>query len=120
MNAINLYTMAKFFILGICILVVGVHYRIFPPKEKYGLGYRSSRSTLNRDTWDSANKYAFSLLIGAGCFTLFLGFLSYFLVKDPRLPNTFGIISIPLTFIATEYFLRNVFDKKGNRRKKKE
>jgi len=112
--------MVKFFILGICILIVGVIYRIFTPKKKFGLGYRSSRSTLNQDTWDSANKYAFSLLIGAGCLTLGLGFLAYFLVKDPRLPNTFGVISIPLTFILTEYFLRNVFDKEGNRRRKKE
>ena len=80
------------------------------PKSINGLvGYRTSRSMINQDTWNFANKYCASLWIKLGIITSVISFLIYIVV----LIQTFLLL---LSIIPVEKALKNTFDDDGNRR----
>ena len=91
------------------------------PKSINGLvGYRTSRSMINQDTWDFANKYCASLWIKLGIITSVISFLIYILFD---VNETVSIVIVLIqtflllfSIIPVEKALKNTFDENGNRR----
>lgn len=91
------------------------------PKSINGLvGYRTSRSMINQDTWNFANKYCASLWIKLGVVSSIVSIL-IFIVFDINEFISIVIILIQtflllLSIIPVEKALKNTFDDDGNRR----
>lgn len=91
------------------------------PKSINGLvGYRTSRSMINQDTWNFANKYCASLWIKLGIITTVISFLIYILFDVNEIVSI--VIALIQTFllllsiIPVEKALKKTFDDDGNRR----
>ncbi len=105
--------------VGFVLLVVGLVFRARPPKKINDLiGYRTSRSQKNQDTWDEANRYSALMMIrvslaaiaaGFVC-ALFLGVPGVFISEGAALSLVFYMIYL------TEKHLKTVFDQDGNRK----
>lgn len=91
------------------------------PKSINGLiGYRTSKSMINQDTWNFANKYCASLWIKLGIITTVISFLIYILFD---VNETVSIVIVLIqtflllfSIIPVEKALKNTFDENGNRR----
>ena len=91
------------------------------PKSINGLvGYRTSRSMINQDTWNFANKYCASLGIKLGIITTFISFLIYILFDVNEIVSIVIVLIqtflLLLSIIPVEKALKNTFDDDGNRR----
>ena len=108
--------MATYIILGASILLIGIVFRIFPPKANLLVGYRTKMSMLNQETWEVGNRYAFNLFILFGTLSVIAGISSYYSSYDPKIVAGSTIVSLFLIIILTEMKLRKLFDKEGNRK----
>ena len=91
------------------------------PKSINGLvGYRTSRSMINQDTWNVANKYCASWWIKLGIITTFISFLIYILFDVNEIVSIVIVLIqtflLLLSIIPVEKALKNTFDDDGNRR----
>ncbi len=91
------------------------------PKSINGLvGYRTSRSMINQDTWNFANKYCALLWIKLGIITTFISFLIYILFDVNEIVSIVIVLIqtflLLLSIIPVEKALKNTFDDDGNRR----
>ena len=91
------------------------------PKSINGLvGYRTSRSMINQDTWNFANKYCASLWIKLGIITTFISFLIYILFDVNEIVSIVIVLIqtflLLLSIIPVEKALKKTFDDDGNRR----
>ena len=94
---------------------------MFPPKKiNWIYGYRTSSSTRNQDTWDTANNYSAKIMIIKGIVLIIIGLLSFLLPDMGRIGTLIGlglvIASIIILAVKTEKHLDKLFDKEGNRR----
>ena len=91
------------------------------PKSINGLvGYRTSRSMINQETWNFANKYCAALWIKLGIVSSIVSIL-IFIVFDINEFISIVIVLIQtflllLSIIPVEKALKNTFDDDGNRR----
>ena len=92
----------------------------YPPKSINGLvGYRSSRSMINQDTWDFANKYCAILWIKIGIVSFIVSILIFLIEINEILSLVIVLIQtflLLLSIVPVEKALRNTFDENGNRR----
>lgn len=91
------------------------------PKSINGLvGYRTSRSMINQDTWNFANKYCASLWIKLGIITTVISFLIYILFDVNEIVSIVIVLIqtflLSLSIIPVEKALKKTFDDDGNRR----
>lgn len=91
------------------------------PKSINGLvGYRTSRSMINQDTWNFANKYCASLWIKLGIITTVISFLIYILFDVNEIVSIVIVLIqtflLLLSIIPVEKALKKTFDDDGNRR----
>lgn len=91
------------------------------PKSINGLvGYRTSRSMINQDTWNFANKYCASLWIKIGIITTVVSSLIYILFDVNEIVSIVIVLIqtflLLLSIIPVEKALKNTFDVDGNRR----
>lgn len=102
-------------------LITGYLMHRHTPKSINALvGYRTSRSMINQDTWNFANKYCASLWIKLGVVSSIVSIL-IFIVFDINEFISIVIILIQtflllLSIIPVEKALKNTFDDDGNRR----
>lgn len=102
-------------------LIAGYLMHRHTPKSINGLvGYRTSRSMINQDTWNFANKYCASLWIKLGVVSSIVSIL-IFIVFDINEFISIVIIMIQtflllLSIIPVEKALKKTFDDDGNRR----
>lgn len=107
--------------VGIIIFVVGLLFKIVPPKKINSIyGYRTSSSMRNLDTWTVANKFSARLMILGGVSLTVIGLL---IVIFPDMGAISTGISVGLLvlfvivlILATEKHLNKIFDKDGHRR----
>lgn len=93
-------------------------------KEISALGYRSSRSMKNKDTWKFANHYCGELWIKMGLVILIFSIVAMLFVVggDKNEIRNFTyivrgiqLVSLVLSAVLSERALRSNFDKQGNR-----
>lgn len=100
-----------------------------PPKTiNWGYGYRTTMSMKNQDTWDFAHQYAGKLWFKWGKWLLIISVVTMLLVigRSEEVIGTVGgalclVELVPLVYVIvpTERALKQTFDSKGNRRKKR-
>lgn len=106
-------------------IIAGLYFRKSAPKKINAfLGYRTTMSMKNRDTWEFAHKYIGNLWSVLG-FTLIVpsAVPMFFLIdKSEELISVFslvicfvGMAAIIASIIPTEKALKKNFDKDGNR-----
>lgn len=93
----------------------------YTPKSINGLvGYRTSRSMINQDTWNFANKYCASLWIKIGIITTVVSSLIYILFDVNEIVSIVIVLIqtflLLLSIIPVEKALKKIFDDDGNRR----
>ena len=121
-NLISMIYILLFVLLPIIVLVVGIIFAMSPPQNINSIvGYRTSTSTKNNDTWVFAQKYSAKALLAIGVITLALG-----LIVGIFLPT--NVISVGVTLLVqivllilviplTENALKKNFDNAGNRKR---
>ena len=105
--------------IGPLILVITLIIARYPPKKINHLyGYRTTRSMLNQDCWDFANKYSTVLMWKSALITCITQLFAI-LVLDEESALLIGVIVLILTLFysiyLTEKALKKTFDKEGNR-----
>ena len=103
---------------AIAILIVGLLWKRFPPKNiNYLYGYRTRRSMKNQQTWDYANKIGPNMIIKTGIFLFFIAVFSfwYFETETAVIISVIAMV-VGLTggVILCEMKLAKHFDKDGN------
>ena len=100
-----------------------------PKTINWGYGYRTTMSMKNQDTWDFAHRYAGKLWFKWGKWLLIISVLAILplIGQSEDIVGGIGgvwclIECVPLVYVIvpTERALKQTFDSKGNRRKKKE
>lgn len=119
----NILMMNLLLLLMVPIITLITGYLMYrhTPKSINGLiGYRTSKSMINQDTWNFANKYCASLWIKLGIITTVISFLIYILFD---VNETVSIVIVLIqtflllfSIIPVEKALKNTFDENGNRR----
>lgn len=105
---------------------VGAWMRKHPPEEiNWIIGYRSTRSMKNQDTWDFGNRYGGKVVFRAGWFTLIVSVIVMLLTlfRSDGVISTVSLVLIfcqliPLLSVipVVERELKKRFDKDGNPR----
>ena len=104
---------------GICILVIGIIYKVFPPARINSIyGCRIPSAMRNQDTWDEGNRYSANLMIIIGIISIFMVPILYLVfgekgIMPGALISAFLLIGM---IILVELHLRKLFDKEGRRR----
>lgn len=108
-----------------CMIFFGRRFTENPPEDiGFLYGYRTYRSTKNRDTWQFAHKYFGKIWYRCGLWTLPLSLIPmlFFIGKGEDAIGIAGsvilgiqMIPLILPIILTEIALRKHFDKDGNR-----
>ena len=105
--------------LGPLLLCLAFLYKFRPPKKVNSFyGYRTKRSMASQDAWDAANKFSADILIWVAIATAAIQIISFFYLEkgfDILIPTFFMTSGIVAMIFLTEKFLRNQFDKAGNR-----
>lgn len=89
------------------------------------IGYRTSSSKKNLDTWNTANRYSGKLFFRWGIVLLLLSFLAHLLLIHSS-DNVISLSSVIIAFvqiipfiliiISTENLMKKTFDDNGNRK----
>ncbi|MBO5346760.1 MAG: SdpI family protein [Lachnospiraceae bacterium] len=99
-----------------------------PKSINWAYGYRTAMSTKNQDTWDFAHQYAGKLWFKWGKWLLVISVVVMLLLigqSEAIISAVGGVLCmvelVPLVYVIvpTERALKQTFDSKGNRRKKK-
>ena len=119
----NLLMMNLLLLLMVPIITLITGYLMYrhTPKSINGLvGYRTSRSMINQDTWNFANKYCALLWIKIGIVSSIVSFLIYILFDVNEIVSIVIVLIqtflLLLSIIPVEKTLKNTFDDDGNRR----
>ena len=119
----NLLMMNLLLLLMVPIITLITGYLMYrhTPKSINGLvGYRTSRSMINQDTWNFANKYCALLWIKIGIVSSIVSFLIYILFDVNEIVSIVIVLIqtflLLLSIIPVEKALKNTFDDDGNRR----
>ena len=107
-------------------ICVGAWMQKHPPKEiNWIMGYRTSRSMKNQETWDFANRYSGKLMLRAGWFTVAVSVIVMLLTMF-RSEAVVSAVSLVLIFCQliplfgviamVERALKQRFDGEGNPR----
>lgn len=106
--------------IGPLILIITLIFVKYPPKKINDFyGYRTSRSMINQDCWDFANKYSTALMWKSALATCISQLIAIIVLNEESALLT-GVIVLIITLLysvyLTEKALKKVFDKEGNRR----
>lgn len=107
--------------LGGIFLLVGVIFRIFPPKKVNSIyGHRTGFSMKNQDTWKEAQRFSANSFIVFGIILAIMGLLfnSFFGNVYMSFQSIVFFIGIILMIIIDEWHLRRVFNSDGTRKRK--
>lgn len=107
-------------ITGIIFIFFGFLLFKFPPEDINGImGYRTSMSMKNKDTWDEGQRYGGMSMLVIGGINILLGIISY-LAKGFLLNNLFQLLIMLLCaiimIVVDEIHLRKIFNKDGSRK----
>ena len=107
-------------VLGVLALMV------IPKKPNWIMGYKTSRSRQNQDTWAFAHRYWGKQAIAIGIILTVLTIVGLVLIEQGTFtldPNIFlglsaivTVVAITITMIPTEIALKREFDENGKRR----
>ena len=102
-------------ILGTLILMIGLLFRIFQPKNiNRFYGYRTQNSMRNKNAWSMANKYSANLMIIYGALSAIAGIISSFIPRLNTNYTGFGILLIILFFGLIIYQTESLLKKHFN------
>ena len=101
--------MSESLIFLLIISVLAVLYKLFPPKKANALyGYRTRKSRLNQNNWDTANRIASNILL-MGATLMAVTYITIDLVYKKNSVNILASIlgiTLALTLAIVEYKLR--------------
>ncbi|HEY8364080.1 MAG TPA: SdpI family protein [Haloplasmataceae bacterium] len=108
-------------LFSVVMIVCGLLFIFKPPKKvNYILGYRTTMSMKNQETWDYAHQYSGKVWLITGIITALVAFPLVIALKTLEIYEILMIILIVLESIAfllmiplTEIALRKRFDKNG-------
>ena len=113
-------------LIPIVMIIAGWFMKERPPKDINGfVGYRTTRSMKNRDTWVFAHEYCGRIWFKSGCILLILSILvhiPYYHATSDKIGQLSVILSIiqvsilTLAILPTEIALRRTFTKDGIRK----
>lgn len=105
---------------GIIFIACGFLLFKFPPKQVNGvIGYRTSMSMKNKDTWNEAQRYGGISMIVLGIINIILGALFYFIkgfLIDYNFQLLFMVLGAIIMIVMDERHLRKIFNKDGSRK----
>ena len=116
-----------YFLLPILMVVFGIWFikipKMPPEKPNIVVGYRTAKSSKNKDTWTFAHRYFGKLLLIAGVILLILSVVAVIFMPNSK-TEIIGwifiviqtVIGIIVPIILTEKALNANFDNAGNRR----
>ena len=121
-----IFMFAMNILIPFLMIILGLWMYKYPPKEINGvIGYRTTMSRKNMDTWNFAQNYCGRLWIKIGIILMIPSVLCNFLVIHGT-ENQIGIVGgiavslqtiiLCLSILPVEKALKRVFDKNGNRR----
>ena len=113
-------------LIPVCMLGFGKYFRNKAPGQINMLfGYRTPRSTKNRDTWEFAHHYCGRLWLVLGMIMLPLSVIPmlFFINQDIDVVGIAGgiiegiqVVVLLISIFPTEKALKKTFDENGNRR----
>ncbi|MEG0772829.1 SdpI family protein [Clostridium sp.] len=107
------------FTVGIINAVVGVIFKVFPPKKINNIyGHRTRFSMKNQDTWNEAQRYSANSFMILGVFFILLGVLCNYFLKEIREETQFTVFILGTIAMIwyDEIHLRKVFNEDGTRK----
>ncbi len=107
-------------ITGIVFIFYGfILFRFSPDSINSIIGYRTSMSMKNKDTWDEAQKYGGKSMLVVGIISMILCGASY-LIKGFLLSETFQLLVLLLSavvmIVVDEIHLCRTFNRDGSRK----
>ena len=113
---------SPFFAFPVLMLAFGLYSAKGGPKEISGLvGYRTSMSMKNIDTWKFAHMFIGKILIFVGLALLVISVIAILFAGEAAVRNgafflIVHILAFVVSIIVTEMALKKKFDSKGNRK----
>ena len=114
--------LSVFLIIPLLVFVSGLLMRKGGPKKiNWWMGYRTSMSSKNKETWVFAHIYCGKLMVVLGAVLILLSTVAAIFTE--RSTFTIGImvgaqmVAVVIPIIPTEIALRKAFDKNGERRR---
>ena len=110
--------------LGLILLVMGVFFKIFPPKKiNYFYGNRSSIALKNKDAWDEAQRFSAITKMISGLSMIVSGIVLYQVFNITDKSNRLLVMLIVAIcaigmVVADESHLSKTFHRDGTRKKK--
>lgn len=114
-------------LIPIIMIIFGKYFSKYAPKNINGvLGYRTSMSTINKETWKFAHNYCGTIWFYTGTVLLIISVIGMLLLmkKDKDIIKNFNLVLtvVQMTFlltpvVLTELALRRNFDTNGNRKR---
>ncbi|MGG7078308.1 SdpI family protein [Clostridium sardiniense] len=105
---------------GFIFLITGILLTLNPPRNRNGvLGYRTSMSMLNQDTWNEAQKYSGMSMSFFGILNIIFALWFYILpisINADKFQLIFFIITSVLMIYLDELHLNKLFNKDGTRK----
>ena len=112
----GIYITFFYLLIPLTMIIMRIIFIKRPPKEINGvLGYRTSMSKKNLDTWKFAHNYSGWLYFKLGL----IMFIISIIVILAIIKKSGGFIGNIISIIPTEVALRKNFDKYGNRKNRK-
>lgn len=125
-NEFGIISLSCAVLIPLIILIIGLLFRKRSlPKINFFLGYRTSLSTRNEDTWEVANRTLGKVWLTLGLITLPLSAISIipFINKTEEAAGTaltiltlIQVVILILSIIPVELKLRKTFDENGKRK----
>ncbi|MBY0756664.1 SdpI family protein [Clostridium sardiniense] len=107
-------------IVGFIFLITGILLALNPPRSRNGvLGYRTSMSMLNQDTWDESQKYGGISMSFFGILNIIFALWIYIFpmsINADKFQLIFFIITSVLMIYVDELHLKKLFNKDGTRK----
>lgn len=109
---------AVLFVSGISVLVMGIIFKMFPPKKiNHIYGHRTPRAMKNKENWDFAQRHSATQFILSGITMITCSFLSFIFNQENEnfvWVGTFLVVVILFAFVyRTARALKNFENKKS-------
>ena len=102
---------------GLLLVLLGVIFYKFPPKSiNHIYGYRTRRSMLNQDTWDSANEFSSKWMVRFGVLTMVISGVLYVLLPSYNALISILVMTVLVVIVIpiTEEHLKRHFTENGS------
>lgn len=107
--------------IGIILVIAGLILKIVSTQKNGVVGYRTTFSMKNDDTWKEANESSAIFTIFCGIISIILAIIITILNKNNmeislKLSFIVSFVMMIVSIVTTEIHLRRIFDKSGKRK----